>query len=251
MLILNNKYLLYIFFGLYFISMILYPLCESKGDWNYIQYTWYSWQSFNAGVLLFFSSIVGLKIATYNEKEERRRNLLKAKALLPDALSELSTYLESSGSFLKAVLIKTQEKDTKKPLENQPPDLPMNYKNIFANCIHFGEPDVADYLIFILGRLQVHNSRINSLSRNFDEVIPNKLFYNTIISYLYCFAELKTLIDKLYPYARGLEKLDTTNLVLNDYLNVYHHFDIWPDDYEGLKEATERFIQRNNKDIRN
>ncbi|HQV88042.1 MAG TPA: hypothetical protein PK714_02495, partial [Nitrosomonas sp.] len=81
MLILNNKYLLYIFFGLYFISMILYPLCESKGDWNYIQYTWYSWQSFNAGVLLFFSSIVGLKIATYNEKEERRRNLLKAKAL--------------------------------------------------------------------------------------------------------------------------------------------------------------------------
>jgi len=247
----NKTNWLWILFGitiaLYIISMIICPWFEGNGDWEYVQATWYSWQSFNAGVLLFFSSIVALKITIYSENEQSKRNFLAARAFLPEALSELTTYLKLSTDLLKEAWQKTKDK-SKTPLTTKVPSLPASYKEIFAKLIGYAEPDVGNHLVLILVRLQVHDSRINTLSRNFYENSTNEnsttiILPQNIISYFYCLAELQVLINKTFRYARGLEEFDNSDLIWSDYLNVYHFLDIAPDEFDDLEGFTKRAIE--------
>ena len=67
---------------------------------------------------------------------------------------------------------------------------------------------------------------------------------HNIESYLLGLAELKALINKIYGFARGLEEFDGSKLVLEDYRNAYGNLNIYPEEFGGLKEFTERCVQR-------
>lgn len=49
-------------------------------------------------------------------------------------------------------------------LQAPTPNLPENYKEVFRRCIELAEPDVAEYLAYMLMRLQVHQSRMQELA---------------------------------------------------------------------------------------
>ncbi len=186
--------------------MFIFPWEDGKGDWHYVQIVWYDWQALNVGMLAFISSLIAFYISKYNAEKQRERNFAAAKAFLPESLSELTTYFRDSAKLLQEAW-RHSSNNRKIPLETRVPKLPARYKEIFSRCIEFAEADVGDYLAYIIMRLQIHHSRIVSLTEEFTSersvIIPQN-----IVSYIYCLGELQGLINQFFEFARGLEKFD-------------------------------------------
>mgnify|MGYP001575404601 CR=1 FL=1 len=233
---------------LYFVCMFypLYSFMVGDGDWVYVQDVWYRWQSLNVGVLAFTSSVIALNISIYNTNKQRERNFVAARAFLPEAFSELTTYFKLCAPILKEAWQIASKKSTEIPLQAQVPDLLASYKEIFRQCINFAEPDVGERLAYILCRLQVHNSLIKELSASFGKDSTIKENAQNIITYLYSLAELQALVNKTFDYARGLEEFDSSNLVWEDYRNAYANLDISTTDFDDLVGFTQRAIKRYN-----
>lgn len=81
--------------------MVAYPLYISNLDWNYVQSIWNTWQTFNAAMIALLASIIALTATMYSENKRRERDLLAAKALLPEALSQLIYFCKHSAGLLK------------------------------------------------------------------------------------------------------------------------------------------------------
>ena len=232
---------------LYFASMFIIPWVKGDGDWVYVQDVWDRWQSLNVGMLAFVSSITAFNIARYNANKQRERNFLAEKAFLPSALSELCTYFKKSASiFIKA----WEASATNKP-NLETPDLPKSYKDVFRQCIRYADPDVGKYLSTILIRLQVHDARLRGVVEQFDDpsfINPDKL---NIITYLYRLAELQAYVNKLFPFARGIESFDSSPLTWEDYKNALGNLDVWIDHIHidenmNLESFIKRAIERGN-----
>ena len=226
----------------YVISMFALPWFNGNFDWMYVQNIWKSWQSLNVGMLAFTSSIIALNISKYNANKQRDREFVAAKAFLPEALSELIVYFKSCSRLLVEAWPRVQSEGNllKTPLENVPPDTPTYYKEIFSNCIKYAEHDVGDRLAFILMRLQIQRARIKSFSEMFapdSEMIPT---LGNALSYFYDLALLQALVSKLYPFARGMDKFDSSLPTYDKIVNAYQNFDMHPEDYEGLLEDARR-----------
>lgn len=227
----------------YLTFMLIAPLLTR--DWTYIQEVWDRWQALNVGVLAFASSIIAFNISKYRENEQRERRFIAARAFLPHALSELTSYCESSSTLLREawnVLVNTGESRT--PLKSRLPKLPESYKETFSRCISDASPDVADYMASILVKLQVHNSRLENLRRSFG--VDGFTVWNerTIMIYLYGLGELHALISRLFDYARGEKDFDDSRLLWKDYYNTYCCLDIHTEGGDDLKEYTLQEISR-------
>lgn len=223
-------------------------------------------------MLLFVASIVALKSTVYNENQQRIRNFVSAKAFLPEALSELCTYFKLSALLLKESWNAANNISTTTPL--QIPELPASYRDTFKRCICFAEPDVAQYLAYLLASLQVHDARIKQiyyvLINNQSTVLSqgncSSLNCYNIITHLYRLAELQALVNRLFEFARNievfdssdlanLEKFDSSDLAWEDYENAYSNLDIEYEDIDAsgdpkkmelisLEKFTKRAIER-------
>lgn len=233
---------------IYLFCMIIFPWIEGRGDWMYVQCVWDRWQSLNVGMLALTSVIVAFNISKFNASKQRERNFIAARAFLPEALSELTTYFKLSASLLTEAWQRVEAKTYKSPLHAQTPELPVSYKKTFSRCIGFAEPDVGELLAYMLMRLQVHNSRIKELSDNFGQDSTMIILPQSIISYLYRLGELQALTNRTFGFARGLKAFDSSDYVLEDYRNAYSNLGIWPDDFDDLIEFTQRAIERKNND---
>lgn len=236
--------------GVYLIGMIIAPWIVAGGNWDHVQSVWDRWQSLNMGVLAFISSVVALNISRFNENKQRERNFIAARAFLPEALSELTAYFKLSGLLLKEAWLRVDNKGNvdKLPLQKQKPILPAGYKETFSRCIGFAEPDVAEYLAYMLMRLQVHHSRMNELTTCFSEDSTMIMVSQNIISYLYCLAELQALTNRMFGFARGLEEFDSSDFTWENYKDAFGNLDIWVEDYDDLAGFTKRAIDRNASD---
>lgn len=232
--------------GVYVICMIIAPWINGKGGWVYVQDVWDRWQSLNVGILALISSIVAFNISRYNENKRRERNFVAARAFLPEALSELTTYFKSSSSLLKEVWerVKSERRD-KTPLLAQMPTTPSGYKETFSRCIGLAEPDVGEHLAYMLTCLQVHHSRLQELASSFKDDSRMIIVPQNIISYLYRLAELQALTNSLFPFARGSEEFDSHDLVWEDFRNAYGNLDIRIEEFDDLAGFTQRAIARN------
>jgi len=222
--------------------MVFIPLIESQGDWKYVQSVWYHWQSLNVGMLAFVSSIIAFNISRFNAEKQRERNFIAARAFLPDALSELTTYFKLSASLLNEAWEKISVKNSKSPLLTPLPKLPVNYKKIFSHCIKFADPEISEYLAYILMRLQVHNSRIEDIPEDLSS--RGRLSPHNIITYLFRLGELQALTGKIFEFARGLESFDGSAFIWEDYQNAFSNLGIWAEDYDDLIGFTKRAIER-------
>lgn len=236
---------------IYFIFMIGAPWIEGNWEWEYVQRVWNHWQSLNVGILAFLSSIVAFNISRFNANKKREREFIAARAFLPDALSELSTYFKSSANLLAESWERVRDsvnRFPKAPLQSKMPNLPANYKETFSRCIALADPDVGDYLAYILMRLQIHHTRLVDLEKIFREGSREIVISMNIISCLYSLAELQALTNRIFGYARGLDKFDDRVLVWDDFQNAYSNLNIRTEEFEDLVGFTERTIDRKSSD---
>ncbi|MXS84178.1 hypothetical protein ABD07_13915 [Nitrosomonas oligotropha] len=228
--------------------MVLYPLYDGR-SWKHLLDVWDRWQTFNGNVLLFISSIVVYKSATYFEREQRKRNFVAARAFLPSALFRFSDYFKDCAKVLNLAWDSTNlgTKAVRLPKDTIIPNLPDQYEDVFEKCIRFAEPNFGKYLAYILSQLQIHHARLTQLLTSSDMNNHMPVSRLEIEHYIYRLAELRALLNKLFPYLRGtVEEFGgkELGLDLDDFVNAYGNIDIYPEDFEDLLEFTERQIPR-------
>lgn len=229
----------------YVVSMFVYPWVASGWDWQEVQNVWERWQSLNVGMLAFVSSITALNISRLNAEKQREREFRASKAFLPDALSELSSYLTSSAVVLQGAW------DARRgdPIQVSAPRAPASYREVFRECIRHAEPDVGDFLSRMLVRLQVHSARLEAyLQQQRDDtwLSPDK---RTLISYLYRVGELQAMINKLFPFSRSMAAFAAEALDWKDFCTAYANLGLSVDDFHidernNLEAFTKRALQR-------
>lgn len=128
------------------------------------------------------------------------------------------------------------------------PVLPDNYREILARCISLGDPEVSQFLSYMLMRLQVHHSRMTDLDKSFQADSTMMVMSQNIKSYLYRLAELQALVGRIFDFARGLEEFNDSPLSWEEFKNSYGNLDIWIDEFEDLEGFTKRAIERGNSD---
>ncbi|WP_146162042.1 hypothetical protein [Nitrosomonas oligotropha] len=220
----NATFLLIPLTLIYFFSMVIYPFWDGNFDLFYLQTVWAEWQSFNAGVLLFLSSMFALRLTIYNETEQRKRNFLARKAFLPKALIEVSNYCRLSCKFVGGQL----------HIHKVP--ILIDSKLIFKDCIEYAEPCVAKYLAYMILRLQSHETYITAIEMN-DSASADRI--NMILWQL---GELHALSYKMYDFAAGQKEFDNNPIIFEEYLTSYRTLGINFNDFEGLENLTKKAI---------
>lgn len=231
--------------SIYAISMFIMPWLQVNADWAYVQSVWDRWQSLNVGMLAFFSSITAFNISRFNAERQRERDFLASKAFLPEALSELVSYLKSSATLLKQGWAAEPGRNP----EFVVPRLPEGYKSIFGDCIRHATPDVGDYLSQILVWLQVHDARLETYAHQDQEsghFSPQK---HNLMNYFFRLGELQAMVNKLFDFARGMGEFDSSPLVWNDFHTAFVNLGIYEDliRIDGgvdLREYTVRILEK-------
>lgn len=233
-------------FPIYIFCMGVAPWVQGRWDWIYVQSVWDRWQTLNTGVLAFIASVIALNISRYHAYKQRERQFVAAKAFLPHALSELISYYKQSAKLLQEVWGRIENEEVRPPIafEAAIPELPKDYQEIFSRCIEQAEPDVGDYLAKILMRLQIHNARMKEMYVSLTQESRMVVTRANVISYMYRLAQLQVAANKLFPFARGMERFNNANPIWEDFHNAYANLDIQPEDFDDLIDFTKRAIER-------
>lgn len=228
---------------IYIFSMGIWPLLVSKGSLDYILDVWHRWQGFNVGVLALLTSLMAFKITKYREEEQRKRNFNASKAFLPHELDKLADYFEKCSEALVSAHAMAGT-DTNSIKTTQCPEKPNSYKEVFANCIRYSDPEIAQHLSYIIGELQVHNSRLVSLLKSPEGI--NSAGKANIITYIRCLAELYLLICDLFPLARNESAYQKVKHNWSDYKSAYRGLKINYKSIEDLERHTKAILERRN-----
>lgn len=234
---------------IYFFSMFVFPFIRGKFDWAYTQIIWHHWQSLNVGALAFTSSLIVLNLSRFNYEKKRAREFVAARAFLPEALSELSSYFINCSPLLKEAWNRASDKmdNCKTPLDASLPEFSSLHKDVFSRCIASSESDVGEHLAKILTCLQIHHSRLQELEDSYRESSHMVISPRNIESYMYSLGELQALVNKTYDFARGEEKFSGSSLSTSDFYSAYSGVDIRPTDFGDLSGITERAVERHSK----
>lgn len=217
-------YASYVFVAAYVYGMIFYPWGKSL-SWSHVHEVWMSWQSLNVGVLAFISTFFIYKATKHSENVKRNRNFKAEKAFLPNALIELTRYLEENSRYLENCLntITSDPQSWKPTISASLPSLPIKHEEVFRRCILTAGDDVADYLSGILMRLQIFAARMKEVDDYFNG--QGKFFQNkdTIKLRTYDLVEIDILTTNLFDFARNknefrnrkINREDIENSILN------------------------------------
>lgn len=210
----------------YAFCMIVWPCYSSGLDWHSVQAVWDRWQSLNVGVLALVSSLIAFNVARYKAERQRKQEFQAAKAFLPHAFSELTKYAKECAAYL----LKRWQAPTSDGSITAPPNPPVDYKEVFRDCIKYADPQVASYIAGILVRLQIHEARMVQLHASYQDdsdISPKKL---NLIYYFYRIGELNALVGKNFDYARGMVEFDSSRLSWDELNNSYGILNIWLDE---------------------
>lgn len=233
--------------ALYFISMVIYPWIQGGGAWKYVHAVWSEWQSLNVGVLAFISSYIAFNISTFNEEKKREREFVAARAFLPQALSDLTGYCKRCAELLREAYTSLDHGGGRpNPLKTEAPVLPEGVNETFSRCIAAAEPDVASYLAKVLMKLQIVNARARQLKGGFGIDYGDIRTRSHVMWDIDLLGELQVLINRIFNYARDLEKFDDSKPTWEDYINAFGNLKIDIEDIAGLEEFTKGRIARGN-----
>jgi hypothetical protein len=192
-------------------------------------------------MLAFMASVIALNMSRVNEEKQRSRNFIAARALLPEALSELNSYLENCVPLIHEFLAMVNKNDVveAKRLKCNLPSLPSSCKDVFKSCISHAEDDVGNYLALILNHLQVNQARLeHSVSNSHNGESSTILVKINILDHIYDLARLKVLIDNLYTFARGEEVFKENKVSLAMINQAYRQLRFFVEIISGLDENT-------------
>jgi len=230
---------------LYVGSMFVYPWFASDWTWKSVENVWDRWQSLNVGMLAFISSVTAFNIGRYNAEKQREREFTASKAFLPDALSGLTSYFATSAILFK----EGWEASHGNPIKTALPMPPLDSKEVFRDCIKYADQDVGEYLARVLRRLQVHAARMAAyVDQKSGDTWLSPQRHN-LISYIYRLGELQAMINRLFPFARDHDQLDTSTLTWDDFKNAYGNLGFWIEDIRiddaiNLEAFTKRALDR-------
>lgn len=229
----------------YVVSMFVYPWFASDWNWALVENVWDRWQSFNVGMLAFVSSITAFNIGRYNAEKQREREFMASKAFLPDALSGLASYLADSADLLKEGWEASRGDSIKTAL----PIPPLDFKEVFRDCIRHADREVGEYLARILKRLQVHAARLATyVDQQSDDTWVSPQQHN-LITYIYRLGEIRAMVNRLFPFARSQGPLDASALTWEDFKDAYGNLNFWIEDIcldgvTNLEAFTKRALER-------
>lgn len=230
----------------YVFCMYFYPVYAEGWNWNQVQKVWDRWQTINAGVFAFVASVVAFNIAKYDSNRQRLHRFVAARAFLPHALSDLTTYCKVSSSLLREAWSYLDRDPESHPvgLSLPVPDIPSEVKETFSRCIENAELDIGEYLAYFLMRLQVHHSRLRDLHSSIVAASRTVVVHENLRTYIYRLGELQALINRLFEFARGLKPFDGSPIQWDELVNAYHNLEIWIDEIEDLDGFSRRALER-------
>ncbi|HHG3482287.1 TPA: hypothetical protein ACPVZL_003535 [Vibrio parahaemolyticus] len=198
-----------ILIGVYFVMMILKPWFDGGGNWSYVQEVWSHWQTLNAAMIAFTASLLAVYAAKYHEEQNRESQLLAARALLPQTLSDLTKYTTEMASFYTESIEfwKGMPKRTgKKPV---PPKLDLaNTTAIFTKCMENADIDVVLVMAKILSKTQYLSARVENEYEN--KQSSRRPSWREDAEYqLVELGVLQAKVNRMFDYGRYLQsKLD-------------------------------------------
>lgn len=227
--------------AIYILSMFLVPWF--RGGFSHVHDVWMDWQGLNVGVLAFTSSYIIFLAATYHEEAKRERSLSASRAMLPHALSEITHYLMSCMGFLRWLATERLTESSGKANDFNI-ELPDFYREVFRDCIESADQATGEYLSGIINRLQIHNSRLRTISKNPPIEIQESVELKKIKSHMCDVAEIYAMVANLYPYARGQGNYDNEWLTKDEIVCAFRAMSVSPDSWGGLMKDIDRMVER-------
>lgn len=231
----------------YFVSMFIYPWFAGNASWEYVQLVWDRWQSLNTGALAFIASLLAFNISRFNENRQRERDFVAARAFLPSTLSGLMQYCSQCASIYDTLWDRPRES----PQSIEMPELPSDYREVFANCIRHARPDIGAYLSNILVRLQVHEARLRDAVDHANGGVDRSVDRSTLITYVMRLGELYALAGNLFGFARDEEAFEAKPLTWVNMKSAYRLLnleieDMFITEQINLEAFTRRWLERTN-----
>ncbi|MCZ4372319.1 hypothetical protein O4H50_10995 [Vibrio diazotrophicus] len=210
----------------YIYMMLIKPWVDGHGRWAYVQGVWAYWQTLNAAMLAFLASLFAVYAARYHENQSRTRQLLAARAILPQALSDLTTHVSALASFYSNTYRYWNRKEhitdndaftTPKP----PEPISNDIANALSNCMMFvSSPKQLHLMANVLSMNQYITSRAWNGFADESQLHEGELWTINTSHQLLELAEMYSYVSRLFDYGRDLEsELDITELKLREVEN--------------------------------
>lgn len=217
-------------------------------DWVYLQSVWERWQSLNVGVLALISSILVFKATKYHSEQARLRQFKAARAMLPDALSELTAYLKSAAKSLDQLWDDVEQSSlpTDSDFEIPFPQLPIKARETIKECISQANDDVGDFLARILANLQVFDARLTNMCEDCKGEYRVSPTEHDVKAAMILAGKIHALVNNIFEFSRGREDFSVVELELHHYMSAYALLDLEVgrgfDKYTGLTAMTVKSI---------
>lgn len=246
---------------IYIIFMFAFPFYQEWHlthnfaiSWKKVQHILYDWQTINASLIALTSAIIfylGTKKREdgrdKRERERLTRNLIASRAFLSHALSSIDIYLKSVCLYHEKIYVILKEKGDGKfniadhpELSNDKPKILNGYEEIFRDFIPFSPKEILDYLVSIIGDLQV---------------IEHRMFYNPKIRFpryevdnIINIVKTAIYINKIIPYARdGNDNLNISNPNKEDFNFYLGNLNLTNEELKiDLKEYIKTYLEIDN-----
>jgi hypothetical protein len=167
----------------------------------------YDWQQLLAGLVAIGAAIIGwsainrqIRQSDEQEQERYRRRLAASRAVLPLALSGVSTYCVEA---LMPLFVQSSDERVLEPEKGwRPPDIPSSAIGDLRSMVEASTASVAVANATLLARLQTQASRLRSLGQDWGR--PEAIVTRSgIEQFIVDTIEIQARANELFVYGRG------------------------------------------------
>jgi hypothetical protein len=169
-------------------------------SWQTAISTWKVWQTFNASIIAFLSTLLIVHSTKIIEQKNGLRKRIAAKAFMPIALAEISIYIVDIINLLDD--LQKGVKDFKIEFKPVFPEAAFKRIEKFIEQSSHQDRILVEHLIIAINSAQIYDSRVSSILT--DSVVSNKKdrdFYQITQCTL-----LHALLSGMFDFARGIDE---------------------------------------------
>ncbi|MDC9499699.1 MULTISPECIES: hypothetical protein [Pseudoalteromonas] len=230
------KFFICILLGVYVCFMIITPI---NNGWQSAITTWKEWQTFNAAIIAFLSTLLIVHSTKISERKNMLRKRNATKAFMPTALAELCDYMKSLIQLLEK-LHQGNEAFELKVKPNIPAQAFIRIEKFIEESVH-QDQKLVEHLIIVINSIQIFDSRLTALLTEKHSVSKQERALYQIDQFIL----LHALISGMFDYTRNnvdsynIEKLDKNRFnikdctlfmkedLMNEYANKNINFDLF------------------------